>query len=215
LAIAEEQRAHGVQQQPKDKETRAWNRWRAYLDRIENSHDPFLLHLNPLMRTRIFGAFGAGLRQGIFSRKDKSCLVGGTVEETLAKLGQIFRTNVGFNPYHGSDRHSVHPLLQRQIKGMKNTNPSPIPQKALPVSVYREIHRRAKISSSDATISTTIADLMTIAFFWCMRSCEYSSVQGERRTKLLCFRNIRLFNKNNKNIPLDSPFIEDASLNNF
>jgi hypothetical protein len=142
------------------------------------------------MRSRIFGAFAAALRQGLFSRKYKDYLAGGTVEETLAKLGQIFRTNLGFNPYHGPDGHSVHPLLSCQIKGMKNTDPSPVPQKALPVTVYREIHRQAKLATSGATLSSTIANLLTIAFFWCMRSCEYSSVQGDRRTKILCFKNI-------------------------
>jgi hypothetical protein len=43
-----------------------------------------------------------------------------------------------------------------------------------------------------------------------MRSCEYSTVKGDRRTKLLCFRNIRLFDKNNRPIPLDSPKLLDA-----
>ena len=93
---------------------------------------------------------------------------------------------------------------------MKNTDPSPIPQKALPVSVYREIHKQASIGISSATLASTVADLLTIAFFWCMRSCEYSLVTGERRTKLLCFRNIRLYDKFNKPISLDSPNLELA-----
>jgi hypothetical protein len=33
-----------------------------------------------------------------------------------------------------------------------------------------------------------------------MRSCEYSDVQGERRTKILCVRNLRFFNKFNQDI---------------
>jgi hypothetical protein len=210
LALAEEQRSHGVQKQTKEKEARTWQRWQLYLERIGNSHDPFLQQLDPLMRTRLFGAFAAALRQCFFSKKDNSVLGGGSVEETLAKLGQIFRSNVGFNPYYGPDGHAVHPLLLRQIKGMKNTDPSPTPQKALPVSVYREVHRQAKRSSADALLASTTADLLTIAFFWCMRSCEYSLVTGERRTKLLCFRNIRLFDKLNRPIPIHSPKITEA-----
>jgi hypothetical protein len=50
------------------------------------------------MHTRIYGAFGVVLRQGLLSRKNQESLAGGTVEETLAKLEQIFRSNVGFNP---------------------------------------------------------------------------------------------------------------------
>jgi hypothetical protein len=63
------------------------------------------------MRNRIFGAFGAALRRGDFSRKDKKGLGGGTVEETLVELGQMFRVNVGFNLYYGQDIHAPHPLL--------------------------------------------------------------------------------------------------------
>jgi hypothetical protein len=164
------------------------------------------------MCTRIFGAFSAALRQGFFSGKNQSILGGGSVKESLAKLGQIFRSNVGFKTYYGPDGHGVHPLLTHQIKGMKNTDPSPPPQKALPVSVYRKTHRQAKNSSSSALMASTIADLLTVTFFWCMSSCEYSSVQGDHRTKLLCFCNICLLDKNNRSILLHSPKVIDAHL---
>jgi hypothetical protein len=155
------------------------------------------------MQVRIFGAFGAALRRGDFSRKDTDGLGGGTVEETLAKLGQMFRTNVGFNPYYGPDGQTSHPLLSRQIKGMKNKDPGVKPQKALPVLVYRLIHKQAEQNKHlpNYVLDVVVADLLTMAFFWCMRSCEYSSVEGERRTKLLCFRNIRVFDANNRLIP--------------
>jgi hypothetical protein len=51
----------------------------------------------------------------------------------------------------------------------------------------------------------TIAWLQTMAYFWCMRSCEYSDVQGERRTKILCVRNTRFFDKYNRDISTDYP----------
>ncbi len=120
---------------------------------------------------------------------------------------------MGFNPYYGPDGQSAHPILARQIKGMKNTDPGTVAQKALPVSVYREIHHQAKLhnDASAQMLASTVADLLTIAFFWCMRSCEYSSVTGPRRTKLLCFRNIRLFDKNNKPIQHNADNIDQAT----
>jgi hypothetical protein len=36
-----------------------------------------------------------------------------------------------------------------------------------------------------------------------MHSCEYSDVQGEQRTKILCIRNIRFFDDNNRDISKD------------
>jgi hypothetical protein len=67
--------------------------------------------------------------------------------------------------------------------------------------VYRELHRGASstpLKNSDLDIA--VADLLTLAYFFCMRSCEYSDVQGERHTKILCMRNIRFFDDNNRDI---------------
>jgi hypothetical protein len=107
---------------------------------------------------------------------------------------------VGYNPTHGTGSQ-LHPLLTRQFKGMRNLKPGEKQQKALPVSVYREVHRQAKYSS--LTLDKVIAELQTIAYFWCMRSCEYLDVQGERRTKILCVRNFWFFDKLNRDISKD------------
>jgi hypothetical protein len=94
---------------------------------------------------------------------------------------------------------------------MRNLDPGEKQQKALPVCVYRELHRIAKLSSSDdSPLDSAVAWLQTIAFFWCMRSCEYSNVNGERRTKLLCVRNIRFFDKFNRDISSDLDQLTEA-----
>jgi hypothetical protein len=134
------------------------------------------------------------------------------VQETVAKLGEIFRANVGYNPTHGVGSHGMHPSLSRQIKGMKNEDPGEVQQKALPVCVYRELHRISKLlPAANSHLDTAIAWLQTLAFFWCMRSCEYSDIQGERRTKILCVRNFRFFNKNNKDISSELHLLFEAA----
>ena len=65
-----------------------------------------------------------------------------------------------------------------------------------------------KSESSDLDVAT--ADILTLAFFFCMRSCEYSEVQGERRTKILCMRNIRFYNERNQDITNKIDELEDA-----
>ncbi len=92
---------------------------------------------------------------------------------------------------------------------MKNKDPGEKQQKALPVCVYREIHKQSKSKTAQIQ-DKTIAWLQVLAFFFCMRSCEYSDVTGERRTKTVCFRNIRFFSKN-KLIPNNSPKIFSAT----
>jgi hypothetical protein len=65
----------------------------------------------------------------------------------MAKLGEIFRANVGYNPTHGDGVNSLHPLLTRQFKGMRNLDPGQKQQKALPVSVYRRLRQDAATSN--------------------------------------------------------------------
>jgi hypothetical protein len=123
--------------------------------------------------------------------QNKKGLVASTVQEAMAKLGEIFRANVGYNPTHGNGTQSLHPLLTRQFKGMQNLDPGEKQQKALPVSVYRELHRQARASA--LILDEAVTWLQTLAFFWCLQSCKYSDVQGDRRTKILCVRNFRFF----------------------
>jgi hypothetical protein len=93
---------------------------------------------------------------------------------------------------------------------MKNSDPGEKHQKALPVCVYRELHRQEKLLQGPS-LDSTVAWLQTIAYFWCMRSCEYSDVQGERRTKLLCVRNIRFFDTANKDLSTNLDRLTDAT----
>jgi hypothetical protein len=128
-------------------------------------------------------------------------LASSTVQETLAKLGEIFRTNVGYNPTYVPGSEHIHPELSRQFNGMRNADPGEVQQKALPVCVYKELHRLANSQTgSNSDVDRSVADIMILAFFFCMRSCEYSEVQGERRTKCLCVRNLRFYNINNQEI---------------
>jgi hypothetical protein len=154
----------------------------------------------------MFGAFAAAYRRRQFSRPDEKELGAGSVQEALAKLGQIFRADMGYNPYHGQNESGIAPCLSRQLHGMKNNDPAVKPQKAPPVSVFREMHRLAKGSH----LFTAMANLSTCAFFWCMRSCEYTTVSGERRTKILCLKNIVFQDKDNKIIPITSILIFTA-----
>jgi hypothetical protein len=192
------QRNEGVTQNTREKESRVLKRWTEYANSVGFSQNIWLASLLPEQRTYIIAAFAAALRRREFSRPDDKDLAAATVQEAMAKLGEMFRTNVGYNPTHGGGSNTLHPLLTRQFRGMKNLDPGERQQKALPVLVYRELHKIA--SESSLLIDSTIAWLLTLAYFWCMRSWEYSDVQGERRTKLLCVRNFCFFDQYNRDI---------------
>jgi hypothetical protein len=198
LLAAEVQRDNGVTKNTRDKEARVWRRWLEYTKLIEFEHDIWLESLSPENRARFMGAFAAVLQRRQFSRPDEKDLAAGTVQKTVAKLGEIFMANVGYNTTHGMGTHGFQPSLLQQFKGMRNEDPMEVQQKALPVSIYRELHWVAQLLPPEIShLDCTIAWLQTLAFFWCMRSCEYSDVQGECRTKILCVRNFRFFNTQN------------------
>jgi hypothetical protein len=86
-----------------------------------------------------------------------------------------------------------------------NLDPVTKGQKAITVNVLHE-HFQGQDGSNE---QAAIADLFWGAFFFAMRSCEYFSVPGPRRPKLLCLRNLRFF-KGNRELRHDSPYLENA-----
>lgn len=100
-------------------------------------------------------------------------------------------------------------MLQQCFKGYSNLDPPEKQQKAIPFSVLRTMILLAAIDIT--SLDYAIAELTMGAFFFAMRSCEYSKSGKEesKRTRILCLRNIRFF-KNRVQIPHDSPLIHIA-----
>ena len=90
------------------------------------------------------------------------------------------------------------------IKGYKNMDPGTIRQKAIPVSVYREM---AKDNTTEKAAAT--GQLLVGAFFFAMRSCEYLETSKDRRTQRLKLGNLR-FTKRNKKISHDSSSLSES-----
>ena len=140
LLAAQMQRDEGVTQNTKDKECRAWKEWLTYANSISLSHDIWLKSLTSEQQNHVFGAFATTIRWREFSKADPKCLVASTVQEAMEKLGESFRSNVGYNPAHGVGTNTLHLLLTQQFKGMRNLDLSERQQKALLVTVYWKLH---------------------------------------------------------------------------
>jgi len=172
-----------------------------YTKCIDFEYDIWLQTLTPDHQTTLFGAFAAVLRCRQFSRPDTTDLAASTVQETINKLGEIFKTTMGYNPTHVPGTESIHPALSRQFRGIKNSDPGEVQQKALPVCVYREMHKIAEnTTSTDSDLDGAVADTLTLAFFFCMQSCKYADVEGEWWTTTLCIKNTRFYNEHNQDI---------------
>ena len=81
--------------------------------------------------------------------------------------------------------------LSRQMSGYVDADPSRKQEKALPLSVFRNL-----LKNNFTPLDTAMGQLATGAFFFGMRSCEYLTVTGYRKTTQLTVDNIRFFKKN-------------------
>jgi hypothetical protein len=98
IVAAEIQREMGITKGTNDKEKRAWSRWVEYTKCIGFHEDVWLRQLTPEHRTTIMGAFAAALQRRQFSKPDTTELAAGTVQETIAKLGEVLGQMWGTTP---------------------------------------------------------------------------------------------------------------------
>lgn len=103
-------------------------------------------------------------------------------------------------------------LLRRQLDAYKAQDPNERRQKAVPVSVITKISQL--FASSKDTLSSACSQLIVGAFFFAMRSCEYSKTTSPNEsttTKLLTLGNIRFF-KNSELLPHDHKDLSAADI---
>ena len=96
-------------------------------------------------------------------------------------------------------------FLSRHIAGYVDADPSVKQEEALPLSVFRTL-----LANDFSPTDAAMGELATGAFFFGMRSCEYLTVTGNRKTKQLTVKDIRFFKNNVELTDKRSPFIEFA-----
>jgi hypothetical protein len=176
------------------KQTAHWRNYLAFLKDIDLDDDPFLTELEPWVQHRIIGAFAAAYREGRFSSKHDpsrgAAVISKTVRTAIDAVAATFRANYHISPIHDPVTTKLVFILQRQLKGYTNQDPAEKPQKAL---TPRILH--ALTTLRHTTLDEAISQLAVGAFFFAMRSCEYSKVpnSAEHCTKLLVLRNLRFF----------------------
>jgi hypothetical protein len=182
LHLAELARSSRCQPQTDAKRSRVWTRWIAYLASIGREDDPFLLRLDTseqaaTLKPIVIRGFAQALRSGELQQRGKKGVAGETVRSDLDSLVQTFRSAQKSNPTLDADG-KFSALLSWQLSGFKSVDPGACRQKAISINVLKTMLERANTLAKIAT-----ADLAMGAFFFACRSCEYSKVQGPRRTK--------------------------------
>ncbi len=173
------------------KRNSSWRRYECFLEFIGGRLDPFLRQLGRQEQLETFACFAAALREGQLDARrastDHTRASTGTVCATLDGVAQAYWLNQFESPIH--DRHGrLKPILALQLRGYADADPGVRQQQALPLEVLQRARRR-----NGNVRELAIGQLIVVAFFFAMRSCEYSCVQGKRMTTIACVDDIRFW----------------------
>jgi hypothetical protein len=109
----------------------------------------------------------------------------GTIRATLDGVAQTFRLNKLESRVHDAAGR-LDPLLALQLKKYADDDPGVAQQQAIPLEVIRKVR-----SWSRNELDVAVGQLVVTAFFFAMRSCEYSDVGGGRRTSVVRVDDVR------------------------
>ncbi|KAI2492534.1 hypothetical protein MHU86_22016 [Fragilaria crotonensis] len=127
-----------------------------------------------------------------------------TVRAALDNVAQAYRANKFGSPMHDS-RGRLDAVLAAQLRSYALEDPEPERPQAIPAAVVSVVAKAV-----ETEVRRAVGQLVVCAFFFAMRSCEYSEVSGDRRTQVLRVGDLD-FRKGGRSVDLvDSPLLMDA-----
>jgi hypothetical protein len=166
-----------------------WEHWMEYCS--DARRDPYLQDSSSTIQQHLLIGFAARNRRGYYGR---GLQVGAQTPETA--LRHVAQTIVlaGYpDPRRLYGSTGLDLPFSRLLKSYKATDPAPKPQLALPIRAIICVVNfyRAK----QTLVASTVADLLTIAFFFLLRPGEYAMTSARSKTRTVQFRrqDIRFF----------------------
>jgi len=162
----------------------SWRIWSQYAHDVCNI-DPFFRSVPPLIQQQSLLAFAARVRTGCFGHGRQ---VGHqTVEKALRHVGQT-QVLAGFSdPRRRLGTKELDLPFQHLLKSMKDVDPAPKPQLALPVDTIMNAASPGILPHTSQVAQAT-GDLIAIAFYFLLRVGEYTMPGANRRTRTVQFR---------------------------
>lgn len=160
----------------------SWRQWNQYT--AEARVEPYMRTSDRHGKQQLFLAFAARVRTGFFGKKRQ---VGyQSVEKALRHVAQTFVLAGYADPRRSHGSHELDLAFRHLLKKMKDEDPAPRPQVALPVPTIMAAAILARPEYDPRT--RAIADLVAIAFFFLLRVGEYTMPAAHRRTRTVQFR---------------------------
>ena len=190
----------GVAPATMQKQVGCFDRWIRFL-RDMGIEDEWLSQYQQDQRIYLLSAFAGSCRRNEYGTTRKSILLGKTVKSTITNVRSAFRANLRPDPALDPDM-KCSLFLIRQFSGYTDADPATKQEKALPLSVFRKL-----LENNFTPLDEALGQLANGAFFFGMRSCEYLTVTGTRKTKRLTIDDIRFFKHNVEIKDKSSPII--------
>ena len=144
-----------------------WKHWTQYV-RCWN-RGPFLDNETQLESNIIIQAYAARVRTGFYGEGNTVKVQ--TVTKALAAISKTLELAGQPSPVYREDQ-KYQVSIEKMIEGMRRADPLPRPQLAVPVKLVRESSLIA-LNNGDTRL-VAITDLMVIAFYYLLRSGEYT-----------------------------------------
>lgn len=172
---------------------RIWRRWEhfCYLSGLDDN--PFLTHLPSTEKELILRSFLQLYRDaswnpdGKLTGRRRKPVVSSTVRDAASRLAAAFRHHNEPSPVHLANSSLLCPTIRSLLRAFDNNDPPPNRQKAITPRLLRRLY-----SASGAfnpllrdCAPAVVADLLIGAWFFAMRSCEFTHTPTPGRTKII------------------------------
>ena len=141
--------------------------------------DPWLEKNSQGERILLLSTFAESVRRNEYGKRALTCLRASTFSSAISDICTTFQSHFRDDPgleENGNGKTGL--LLKRQLDGYRNDDPPQGHQKALPVRIFKYLQKIFNSKTEEA-----IGQMTTVAFFFVMRSCEYSSVKEKGKTE--------------------------------
>jgi hypothetical protein len=191
---------------------RVWRRWKSYCVLAGVADNPFLIALLPeeakqLLVRSFFGLYRtakwsvAGRLEGRHSEP----LVASTLRSAASCLATSFRDNFQPSPLHIPGSQNLQPTVKALFKAFENVDPPTRRQKAITPRLLRKLFEASHHTSISDAAPAIVADIVIGAFFFAMRSCEYSKPHITGKTKCIDLDGLIFRTTNNTVVPHTDP----------
>lgn len=162
--------------------------------------DPRLTNTPPAAKIAALGAFAADVRRGRFS--NGSGVRVQTVQVALRAIGTTCELDGCPNPCYQANQQSYLKPIQRIITAYTNDDPPSQSKLAVPIHILDCIYNDTLKYPTPKKV--LIANLCNVAFFYLLRSAEYTHTGKSTQTQRLCLGDVTFW-KGNTVIPSWAP----------